>query len=293
MEKALLMLNPKSGKQEGKNKFYTIVSELSKKYRLEVHITKSSDDIIATAEKCDYDTVIVCGGDGTLSLTVNGLVRGGHAETKVGYIPCGTANDFATTHKLAKNVKDAVIGVCKGSPKKVDRATFNGKQLIYIASFGAFTKASYETPQDVKNMFGNLAYFFSGIGEFVNLPEIPARIEWDGGVLEEKSIIFCAACNTRVIGGGFVKFPPELSPLDDGELELLIVRKPKNLIDLDKAIKEIVSGRFDNEFVTLLHSKRYKIVTEKGILWTVDGEGVNAPELVEIECIEKGLTLIS
>lgn len=292
MEKALLMLNPRSGTREGRLQFFSIVNTLSKKYEVCVHITKSTEDIIETASRCEYKTVIACGGDGTLSHTIEGLMLGGKEDVNIGYIPCGTANDVASTHQIPKKPSDSAEKVCSGKVFPCDVGSFNGMHFVYIASFGAFTKASYETSQDVKNMFGNAAYFLNGIGEILNLQSIEASIECESGVYNETDIVFCAATNTRSIGGGVIKYSKDMALLDDGKLELLIIRKPKNVLDFEKIVREVVGGTFGGEYVTLLHGSKFKITTKEPLLWTVDGDGVKAPSEVTLECVNKGINLI-
>ena len=114
MKKALLVVNPISGKQVAKDSFFDIVLSLSKKYELTVHITKSASDLVETAKNCVYPTLIVCGGDGTLSGAVQGLLENPHREQiKIGYLPCGTANDVAHTLGIPKDITDAADYVCK------------------------------------------------------------------------------------------------------------------------------------------------------------------------------------
>ena len=292
MEKAFLMLNPRSGTREGKLQFFNIVNTLSEKYDLRVHLTKSTQDIIDTAKEITEQTVIVCGGDGTLSHTLEGLRLAGREDITVGYLPCGTANDVASTLGLPKKPVESAKRIISGKPIRQDHGSFNGKSYIDTASFGTFTKASYETSQDVKNVFGSFAYFMNGLSEILNLQSISAKIEYEGGVINETDIAFAAIGNTRVIGGGIVKLPPEKALLDDGKLDMLIIRKPKNAIDLDKIIKEIVNGNFDNEFVSIYHSSFFKVNTGDGILWTVDGDAFKAPAEVNIECVKGGVSFI-
>ena len=127
MEKAFLMLNPRSGTREGKLQFFNIVNTLSEKYDLRVHLTKSTQDIIETAKEITEQTVIVCGGDGTLSHTLEGLRLAGRENITIGYLPCGTANDVASTLGLPKKPIESAKRVVSGKPVRQDYGSFNGK----------------------------------------------------------------------------------------------------------------------------------------------------------------------
>ena len=103
------------------------------------------------------DLVVCCGGDGTLNETVSGLIEAG-LDIPVGYIPAGSTNDFATSLKLSTNPVQAAKAIVEGVPTAYDVGRFGDRYFAYVASFGAFTKSSYATPQSVKNALGHTAY---------------------------------------------------------------------------------------------------------------------------------------
>lgn len=82
----------------------------------------------------------------------------------LGYIPFGSTNDCATTLRLPRDpVKAAQTASETGVPRPWDIGRLNGRPFVYVAAFGAFTEVSYDTPQDLKNTFGHLAYVMAGI----------------------------------------------------------------------------------------------------------------------------------
>ena len=90
--KALLIVNPVSGKRRITGELVEIISRLEKGgYVTTVHVTERRGDATETARihGGEYDVIVCCGGDGTLSETANGMIKGGH-KTKIGYIPSGT-----------------------------------------------------------------------------------------------------------------------------------------------------------------------------------------------------------
>ncbi len=292
-QKALLMVNPKSGKQAAKLGFYSIVSNLSLKYEVTVHITRSGKDIVQTARECSFPTLIVCGGDGTLSHAVEGLLQNpAREEIKLGYIPCGTANDVASTLDIPKSLAAGALYVCRNTPKKQDVGEIGGRPFVYTASFGTFTKASYETPQDAKNLLGGLAYLLNGASELLDVKGYDLTIEWDEGVLQKSDVTFCGVSNTHYLGGGLVRYPPEFAELDDGKLELLTVARPKNLFDLENIVRSIALREFNNEFVSLIQSSRFSLRARTPLAWTIDGENGGEMQKAEIVCLPGAISLI-
>ena len=53
-----------------------------------------------------HDIVVCAGGDGTLNETVAGLLESG-ADIPIGYLPCGTTNDLASTLGLSRDLDQA------------------------------------------------------------------------------------------------------------------------------------------------------------------------------------------
>ena len=293
MKKALLLVNPKSGKQAAKQNFFDIINNLSLKYEVTVHITKSTEDLIETAKNTTFTRVIVCGGDGTLSGAVQGIMENPlHDKIRIGYIPSGTANDVASTLDIPKSMAAGALYVVRNGAKPHDIGIFNDRPFVYTASFGTFTRVSYETSQDAKNLLGGFAYLLNGAQELIRVKGYDVTIEYDGKVMEKKDITFCSVSNTHYLGGGLIKMPTDFARLDDGKLELLIVSRPKHLFDLENIVRSIAQKEFNNEFVTLVQAREIKIQSKTPLAFTLDGENGGEHTEVEIHCYEGGINLI-
>ncbi|MFR8874112.1 MAG: acylglycerol kinase family protein [Oscillospiraceae bacterium] len=83
-------------------------------YEVTVHMTAGPGDGASVVEALagSMDLVVCAGGDGTFNETVTGLLRSG-ADAPVGYIPCGSTNDFANSLKLPVNVLPGRPGRCR------------------------------------------------------------------------------------------------------------------------------------------------------------------------------------
>ena len=114
------------------------------------------------------DLVVCSGGDGTFNGMVSTLVPL-EEHPSIGYIPSGSTNDFARSIGLNGNSIDIARQIMTGSPRKLDIGAFNQLYFSYVASFGAFTEASYNTPQSLKNRLGHLAYILEGVKDLSTL----------------------------------------------------------------------------------------------------------------------------
>lgn len=314
MKKALLMINPKSGKQAARLGLYSIIANLSLKYEVTVHITRSGEDIVETARNTELPTLIVCGGDGTLSCTVNGLMQNPRRKDMIlGYIPCGTANDVASTLEIPKSPSAAALYVCRNTPKKHDIGRFApipgtarpteareslsltegaGRPFVYTASFGTFTKASYETPQDLKNRLGGLAYVLGGASEILNIRGYRVVIETPDRIIEKKDVTFLNVSNSHFVGGGLVRLPVDFAGLSDGMLELLTVSRPKNLFELENICRSLLLRDFNNEYISLIQAPSYRITVSEPVAWTLDGEAGGETAGAVLSCLPGALNLI-
>ena len=164
----------------------------------------------SSAYREGYDTVICCGGDGTLNETISGILTiPPEHRPRLGYIPAGSTNDFAASIGLPASLRGAArtaVGECE-TPVDIglfipqDKDLFPARYFTYIASFGAFTAASYSTSQVAKNMFGHLAYLVEGVKDIANLRPIHASFDLSNGLHLEGDYVFGAVSNTTSAGG--------------------------------------------------------------------------------------------
>ena len=160
MDKTLLFIvNPRAGKTKSSAPLFDAVATFGKAgYLVKVALTQAAGDAARFAAQWggDFDLVVCAGGDGTLNGTLSGLMQ---LETRppVGYLPNGSTNDFAASLRIPATVPEAARAVVEGTPRPLDLGTHNDRYFSYVASFGAFTKASYSAPQETKNALGHIA----------------------------------------------------------------------------------------------------------------------------------------
>lgn len=229
----------------------------------------NAEDILAGAESAGYDIVVCCGGDGTLHHTVNGLLRL-EQPPLLGYIPSGSTNDFAASLGLPKTPEDAADAVVNGRPHAIDAGDFGGELFCYVAAFGAFSAVSYETPQNMKNAMGHLAYIIEGVKRLPIGEKYPARVEVGDRVFEEE-FLFCSISNTTSIGGFSLDKSVEAT-LDDGEFEVLLIKAPTSVAEANTIVSKLLARDFNNELIHLLHADSVTVHFPTPTKWTLDGE---------------------
>lgn len=179
MKQMLLILNPTSGTRKGQKNLSDIISVFNQAgYDTHVCITNAQGDGTRAVETfgSQMDLIVCCGGDGTLNETITGIIQN-DLQTPIGYIPAGSTNDFASSLSLPGDVVEAAKQIVNGTPHAYDVGTFSERYFTYIASFGAFTRTSYTTSQNVKNALGHMAYVLEGIQEISKIHKEHIRME--------------------------------------------------------------------------------------------------------------------
>lgn len=272
--KILFILNPKAGRMSGKRNLYSILDMYKKYNGVEVDLFETSARGDATAvvlkKAAQFDRVVCCGGDGTLNETVTGLMQLKNPPA-LGYIPVGSTNDFAVSLGIRGDIKKNTRRTIKGEPFPMDIGSFNGRYFTYTASFGAFTQSSYNTPQNIKNIFGHLAYVFQGIKDLSTIHDYPVQVIADGTDYSDK-YVFGAICNSTSLGG-IIKLKKNLVKFNDGYFELVLVRNPKNPVDFANLISALAKQDFrNNDSIVFVHAKKVTVKTQQGMPWSLDGE---------------------
>ena len=292
MQKMLFILNPCAGTRRANRLLPEIIGLFnSAGYEVTTYITSGVGDGIRITEEraADFDLVVCAGGDGTLNEIITGMLRCG-AKKPIGYIPCGSTNDFAASLKIPSNIMQAAQAILDGTPTAYDVGKFGDRYFSYVASFGAFTRASYSTPQNIKNALGHLAYVLEGIQEIPQIRKTHVRFEFDGQVIED-DFLFGAISNSTSVGG-VLTLNPELVDLQDGKFELLLVRMPRDMAELAECIASLREQNYACGAITFQSFSELTIYPDSGTPWTLDGEKEQGHDCIRVENLQHAISLI-
>ena len=292
MKKMLFVMNPYSGTRRANKYLVEILEQFNRAdYEVMVHMTRGPGDAtkVVAAKAHEMDLIVCCGGDGTFNETISGMLSAG-ADVPLGYIPAGSTNDFAASLKLSGNVMQAVQDILEGVPVSYDVGKFGDRYFSYVASFGAFTKASYSTPQSVKNMLGHTAYVLEGINELSQIKNEHVRMELDGQVIED-DFLFGAISNSTSVGG-ILTLRPDIVDMADGEFEVILVRAPQNLTEIAECLQAVQNQTYSCSMITFQRAKKVQIFADPQMPWTLDGEREEGHEQVEAANLHHAILLM-
>lgn len=144
----------------------------------DAHIEDISKDTDWSAE--GYDTVVVCGGDGTLHYAIDKC-----PSKQIIYAPCGTLNEASAT--------DCPITA-------VGRV--NGESFSYVCACGSFTEIGYAAQNKHKQIWKALAYLPQIVRQY-RCHDIAASLDVDGKRIEDKFTLLMVLKSHRCFGFNF------------------------------------------------------------------------------------------
>lgn len=218
MRKIRLLINSRSGVGQSFRHLRTAMDRYLEKEDTDVsyQFTQSKEDGIAKAQRAvdeGVDTVLVVGGDGTVSTIGRVLI---HTDTKLGVIPAGSGNGFARHFGIPLQPAKAVAQLAQGESLEIDVGVLNDVPFLVTCSM-AWDAAIVRTFEKFP-FRGILPYVFAGVQEFFDYERQDMLVRFADG--ESRSLerpVILTIANLTQFGGGAV-IAPNAKP-DDGELE--------------------------------------------------------------------------
>ena len=116
LKKMLFVMNPYAGMRKANRYLADIIEVFNRAdYEVITYMTAGPGDAAkAVRDRIQQVELVVCaGGDGTFNETITGVLSSG-VDVPIGYIPCGSTNDFAASLKLSTNVVQAAKDIAEG-----------------------------------------------------------------------------------------------------------------------------------------------------------------------------------
>ena len=225
----------------------------------------------ADASRGAYDRVVVCGGDGTLHLSVRefDLLNG-----TLALIPLGSGDDFAKVLGIPRGLRAACELALRGNAREVDVAVANGIRYLGVAGLGFDSEVARFANEDVKFLRGSLVYLYAILRV---LPRFtPHRVIINESRGEE--IMFATVGNSRQYGGG-IRIVPD-AKIDDRQLDLCIVHRTSRFQLLKTLPKAYTGAHVKSSFVETGRGTQFSFDSERPMDVYADGELITATPVV-------------
>jgi YegS/Rv2252/BmrU family lipid kinase len=186
---------------------------------IEAHAVDDPDqmDKIICAAIARAPMVIVGGGDGSLSTNVDFFMG---QETVFAILPLGTANSFAGTLCIPKDIDSAIDVIAHGERKRIDLGCIDGDYFVNAAAIGLSPMIAETVPHGLKRHLGMVGYLIWAIWCAMRFRPFRMTVEHDDGRREK-----VWATEARIANGthhGGVEMV-ESQELDSGEIVIQAV----------------------------------------------------------------------
>jgi len=190
MQRALLIYNPAAGfrRHHRLRQVEAAAAEL-RRANVKVEIAESRGPALAGSQAQDainagIDTVIACGGDGTIHDVLQGMI--GHTKAALGVVPLGTANALANDLKIPRDPAQAmrrqleyvpttiaagVIESCRSDQPKLRR------YFTVMSGVGPDALLVYSLSAKAKDRWGVSAYVANAFWEYLTYRHAPFELE--------------------------------------------------------------------------------------------------------------------
>ena len=290
MKKIKLIYNVTAGQNEFKY-FLDAILEKFAANNYDVSVYRRSEggnleEYITDNDK--VDGIVVAGGDGTINRVVNIMMKN-NIKAPLGVIPAGTSNDFARHINMPSSYLECIDKIIEGNVQKVDVGLVNNNYFINVCSAGVCTNASQKADKTMKNIFGKIAYFFTGFFELLRFKPFEVKVETKHFTYTGKIFLFLIFNGSTV--GGMNLFTKN-SSIQDGLLDCIILKDCKHR-KFRKMLRDILLGNFeDDENIIYVKESEINITKISGKCDKPDVDGDPGPDFpMKVSCIKNGLNM--
>jgi sphingosine kinase len=301
-----IIINPVSGRGQA-SQILQQVRPLLDRSNLEYTVTETlsaadTKNLVFNLNLANTDGIVIVGGDGTIHDAIAGLMSRPDWETAIktplGIIPGGTGNGLCKSIlELSGESYDplnAAFLIVKGKRQTFDLATVkqNGKEYYSCLSLAWGLSSDVDIESEKLKFLGSLRFDFYALiliclmrtykGRLAFIPHPDCQLSQQSKISQqgewyiiEDEFIFLWAINTPWAAHDMK--PAPYAQLNDGAIDVLIMRKGTSRLELLQALLRVGKG----QHLSLPHIEYYKVrslrlepLTKKGIL-VVDGESID------------------
>lgn len=207
--------------------------------------------------------VVVCGGDGSVQLTVERARALGMLDGLVfGVLPLGTGNDLAGGLGLPVAPSEVVERLRAAEPRPLDLLVTDEERVVVNAVHIGIGVAAAERATDLKQSMGKLAYPLGAVTAGVSAEGLDVEVVLDGERIDLGApALMVIVANGRTIGGGALVAPD--AQMDDGLLDVVV----------SHAVGPAARAAYATALLRGTHQQRDDVVVARGRDVVVRGRG--------------------
>ena len=296
-QKITIISNQTSGKGESLNAAIQIHKILkSNGFEIAIKNTSGHGDAKNLASEAIHEgvqSIICCGGDGTIHEIINGLstINPQHSKPKLGIMPTGRCNNLAKELNLDNSPNNLCQLIIDSQYNSIDLGKVNETLFATVAALGFDSKvAEYvDEGKHPKFLSGTLSYLYGIFAVLFKFSCPKVSIKGDFGSYTG-NIFLVASGNTPDYGGDF-KITPN-AKIDDGILNICIVKNISKIKALILLPRVFFGTHIKHPKAIYEPSKNLSISSENSISIWADGEYVGTTPAT-ISILPKALNVYS
>jgi len=286
--KIIYLVNPIAG-THGKSSLRELITRRTKEEGIEFDILPTNaegkyDFLLELAAKDNVTDIVVCGGDGTVN-SVAAAVQG--SALRVGIIPMGSGNGLAFAAKIPKDPSRALDTIFAGKASLIDGFMINDSFSCMLCGIGFDAQVAHTFAQQSKRGLKTyirvtLRHFFAGkCWPFtIDAPSIKQHFQTEA--------FFISIANANQFGNHFTIAPK--ARLDDGLLDIVVVKKMNKLLTFLAVSRQVMGGRPKN--ILYFQTDALRIVNNSLAPLHIDGDPKDTAPAFNIRVLPKILQLI-
>jgi YegS/Rv2252/BmrU family lipid kinase len=245
------------------------------------HAVRKSRDLIPTVKRAvrsGAPMVIVGGGDGSLSSTVDELVE---RDCVFALLPLGTANSFARTLGIPLDLDGAIETIATGRRRRVDLGVIDGDFYANGAAIGVSPLIGATVPHGLKKYLGRIGYLIWAVWWVFRFKPFGLIVELENGERHEMEAFEVRIANGPYHGGVEVV---DDARVDSGEIVVQVIAgraRHRLLRNWFAVLTGSAGGK--RATVTDFHARKLRLITDPPLPISIDGEVIgHTPAVIEV-----------
>jgi YegS/Rv2252/BmrU family lipid kinase len=249
--KIVYFINPISGTKK-KDLALKIIEERTQLQQIPFEIlpTNAQGNYFFLKEKIENEgitDIVVCGGDGTVSQVASSLID---EDINIGIIPMGSGNGLALAAKIPKDVNKALDVIFTGKGRYIDAFFINDAFSCMLCGLGFDAQVAHDFAMQPSR--GLSTYIKQTLENFIVARPYPFEIVNQGKSFSADAF-FISIANSNQFGNNFTIAPK--ASLNDGLLDIVVVKKMSKMRMLLAVLKQIMAGKINEHDERSFHKK--------------------------------------
>ena len=238
------------------------------------------------------DAALVVGGDGTLRMVAESLVR---CSTPCWQVPCGTENLFA--RGLGMSADDAAINsaLVSARVRDLDAARANGSLSLLMASVGFDASVVHDLSERRTGAISHWTYVPCMIRQLLHWRPSRMSMRLDDRMVLDGEAGWCFICNSREYGARFDPAPE--ADMTDGLLDVVFLPTRSRRQVLAWMARARSGRHLGRDGVVCERARRVQLEFAAPVPWQLDGdmpppEAEPVVDTLTVECLPAALKVL-